>query len=293
MNTEYINKILEIGKRGICTDQELSYFLPNLPDVANKDLLHVLRSEYGISTRHWTRRDILAIDAEGNAQSLRNEDERLASFIVDLVKGIHIIEFKSGYGGSSTTTICNLFGTLIEKDVKSFIDLYNWIASNGGNYYIESGVIFEESKKREQNAEKNRIEMLANDQKIHSDAVARKQANRDLHTKASDETQRLYKECKEKLQKMSDEQLIDSFNKDVGNLGWVGARARFHSALHEEFESRGFDFSVIGNKNSFSFANKISLIGKKIEKNTLRTSGNGVSKRAETVSGTVSTDTPS
>lgn len=269
MNTEYINKILEIGKRGTCTDQELSYFLPNLPDVANKDLLHVLRSEYGISTLHWTRRDILAIDAEGNAQSLGGEDEKLVSFITDLVKGIHIIEFKSGYGGSSTTTICNLLGTLIEKDAKRFIDLYNWISSNGGNYYIESGVIFEESKKREQGAEKNRIEMLANDQKIHSDTITRKQANKDLHARASDETQRLYQECKEELQGMSDEQLIDSFNKDVGNPGWVGARARFHSALYAEFEDRGFDFSAIGNKNSLSFADKIKLIGKKIVKNTL------------------------
>ena len=65
---------------------------------------------------------------------------------------------------------------------------------------------------------------------------------------------------------MSDEQLIDLFNKDVGNTGWVGARARFCSALHEEFENRGFDFSAIGNKNILSFANKITLIGKKIIK---------------------------
>ena len=61
----------------------------------------------------------------------------------------------------------------------------------------------------------------------------------------------------------------DSFNKDVGNPGWVGARARFHAALYEEFENRGFDFSAIGNKNSLSFADKIKLIGKKIVKNTL------------------------
>ena len=87
MNTEYINKILEIGKRGTCTDHELSYFLPNLPDVANKDLLHVLRNEYGISTQHWTRRNLLTIDAMENTQSLRNEDEKLVSFIVYLVKG--------------------------------------------------------------------------------------------------------------------------------------------------------------------------------------------------------------
>lgn len=154
MSTEYINRIIEIGKKGSCTDQEFSYFLQNLPDVGNKELLLTLREKYGIDTSHMTRRDILSIDAEKNIHSLTKADEELASFIVDLIKGIHMIEFKSGYGGSSTTTICNLLGTLIEKDVKRFIDLYNWIASNGGNYYIEAGATFEESKKREQGLKK-------------------------------------------------------------------------------------------------------------------------------------------
>ena len=266
MDTKYINKIIEIGTRGTCTDQELSYFSKNLPDVANKDFLHTLRSEYGISIQHWTRRDILAIDTEKTTQPLSNEDKKLVSFIVDLIRGIHLIMFKAGYGRASTTTICNLFGTLIEKDVEGFIDLYNWIASNGGNYYIEPGATFEESKKGEQNAEKNRIQMLENDQKVHSDAVIRKQTQRESHSKVSDETKKLYKECREKLQKMNDEQLVDAFNEDVGNPGWVGARARFHSALREEFESRGFDFSAIGNKSSLSFANKIALVGKIIVK---------------------------
>ena len=154
MNTEYISKIIEIGKKGFCTDQELSYFSQGLPDVGNKELLFVLREKYGIDTSHMTRREILSIDTEKHTHSLTKADEELVFFIVDLIKGIHIIEFKSGYGGSSTTTICNLLGTLIEKDVKRFVDLYNWIASNGGNYYIEAGATFEESKKREQDLKK-------------------------------------------------------------------------------------------------------------------------------------------
>ena len=269
MNTEYINKILEIGIKGICTDQALIYFSQNLPDVSNKDLLYVLRNKYGISTQHWTRRDILAIDTERTIQPLSDEDKKLVSFMVDLIKGIHLIMFKAGYGRASTTTICNLFGTLVEKDVEKFIDLYNWIASSGGNYYIEPEATFEESKISEQIAEKNRIERLKNDQKIHSDAIARKQTNRELHSKASEETQRLYEECKKKLQKMSDEQLIEAFNNDVENPGWVAARARFHSALREEFENRDFYFSAIGNKNSLSFKDKITLRDKRIIKNTL------------------------
>lgn len=269
MNTEYINKILEIGRKESCSSEDLGYFLTRLPDVGNREFLPTLRENYKIDTSHMTRHEILSINIETNTHSLNKADEELKSFIVDLVKGIHLIEFKSGYSGSSTTTICNLFGTLIKKDTKAFINLYNWIASNGGNYYIEPGVTFKERKNKEEYAEKNRFEKLANDQRVHSDAVDRKQHNIDLHTKTSDEAQRLYRECKESLQKMSDEQLIDSFNKDVGNPGWVSARGRFHSALREEFENRGFDFSAIGNKNSLSFANKVVLIDKKIVKNIL------------------------
>lgn len=145
MNKEYINKIIQIGKKELCTDEELSYFLPNLPDVANKDLLYFLNREYGMSTFHMTRRDILAIKPKTRAGTLTEKDETLVSFIIDLVKGIHLIEFISGYGGSSTTTICNLFGTLVEKDAYRAIDLYNWIANHGGNYYIEPNITFEEA----------------------------------------------------------------------------------------------------------------------------------------------------
>ena len=270
MNTEYINKIIEIGKRGTCTDQELSYFSQNLPDVANKDFLRFLRSEYGISTQHWTRRDILAIETERPTQPLSDEDKKLVSFIVDLIRGIHLIMFKAGYGRASTTTICNLFGTLIEKDEEKFIDLYNWIATNGGNYYIEPNVNFNDARKAEEGHKKFLDEERLRMENAHTEALVKKQHTRDLHTKASDETKKLYKECREKLQKMSDEQLIDAFNEDVGNPGWVGARARFHSALREEFESRGFDFSVIGNKNSLSFSKKVKLIGKKIVENSIK-----------------------
>lgn len=269
MNTEYINKILEIGKKGSCSSEELAYFLTRLPDVSNRELRDILRRDYKISTEHITRREFLSINPNTIKKVSSEGQIKTASLLMDLIRGCHLIEIQHG-GIGSTTNVFNLFNSLIRIDSDKAIDLYNWIASNGGNYYIASGVTFEESKKMEQDAEKNRIEILANDQRIHSDAVNRKQHNRDLHTKTSNKTQRLYEECKEQLQKMSDEQLIDSFNKDVGNPGWVDARARFHSAIHEEFERRGFDFSIIGNKNSLSFANRITLIGKRIVKNSSR-----------------------
>jgi hypothetical protein len=71
-----------------------------------------------------------------------------------------------------------------------------------------------------------------------------------------------YKEFQERFLNLSDERLIMTFNKEVGNKGWGTARAAFLSALHSEFIRREFDFSAIGNKRSLSFRNKIKLTNK-------------------------------
>jgi len=63
----------------------------------------------------------------------------------------------------------------------------------------------------------------------------------------------------------TDEELIESFNRDVGNKGWATARGRFHFAIRSEFIRRGFDFTAIGGPDSLSFNRKVKLVGKKIE----------------------------
>jgi uncharacterized protein YdbL (DUF1318 family) len=75
---------------------------------------------------------------------------------------------------------------------------------------------------------------------------------------------KLFKEFKERFEKMSDNELVEALNGDVGNPGWVSARASFLTALHDELEARGIDYSAIGNKSSLSLKNKIKLVGKKI-----------------------------
>lgn len=89
-----------------------------------------------------------------------------------------------------------------------------------------------------------------------------------------DKMQKQYSEFQKRFKAMSDEELIDAFNGDVGNPGWVAARAQFHCSIHQEFENRGFDYSDIGNKNTLSWRNKIKLIGKKIIKQTMKNSIN-------------------
>ena len=74
-----------------------------------------------------------------------------------------------------------------------------------------------------------------------------------------------YKEYQAKLGAVSDEELIQLFNNEVGNKGWGTARASFLAAVHKEFEKRGFDFSIIGDATNLSFKNKIEQEGKKIK----------------------------
>lgn len=211
MKKEYIDKLIEIGQKESCTDQELSYFLQNLPDVANKELLRALREEYKIDTSHMTERELARIDPVIRAQVLTDADKMLVVFIVDLIKGIHIVMFQSGYGSGSTTTICNLFGTLIQKDKKTFIDLYNWIALNGGNYYIQKDSLFKgetvdqrDARYKQEEEERKRYE------NIHTEAEARKQQNRDDHLLKSREKNEMRDIEIEKLGQLDKLQQLES-----------------------------------------------------------------------------------
>ena len=64
---------------------------------------------------------------------------------------------------------------------------------------------------------------------------------------------------------MDDQQLVDSFNCEVGNPGWTSSRANYLSALHQEFNDRGYDYSDIGDSGSLSIKNRIGLLDNKIK----------------------------
>lgn len=74
-----------------------------------------------------------------------------------------------------------------------------------------------------------------------------------------------YLKFRERFASESDQELIEAFNSQVGNNGWVRSRGLFLRALHEEFEKRGLDYSGIGNANGLTVKNKVKLVGKKIE----------------------------
>ncbi|NQT49455.1 NUDIX domain-containing protein [Candidatus Kuenenbacteria bacterium] len=64
-----------------------------------------------------------------------------------------------------------------------------------------------------------------------------------------------------RFQAQTDDQLIESFNREVGSSGWTTSRSAYLTALREEFDARGFDYSAVGNKKGLSYKEKIELVG--------------------------------
>ena len=61
------------------------------------------------------------------------------------------------------------------------------------------------------------------------------------------------------LESYSNAELIHRFNEEVNNGGSVSARYSFLATLHYEFIRRGFDYSEIGDSDSLSFKQKVTL----------------------------------
>ena len=58
--------------------------------------------------------------------------------------------------------------------------------------------------------------------------------------------------------------IVNRWNREVGNGGWGTARGSYLAALHEQLNIRKFDYSQIGDKGSYSLKRKVKLIGKTI-----------------------------
>ena len=69
-----------------------------------------------------------------------------------------------------------------------------------------------------------------------------------------------------RLAECSVQELVDAFNREVGNKGWGTARACYLAALHGALDERGVDYSEIGDAKSLSFKQLIVLDpeGKKV-----------------------------
>lgn len=68
----------------------------------------------------------------------------------------------------------------------------------------------------------------------------------------------------ESLEKLSNDQLIEAFNRQVGVQGWGNARASYGRALRNEFLKRDFDSTLIISAYTFSFAKKVIMQNKRL-----------------------------
>ena len=71
-------------------------------------------------------------------------------------------------------------------------------------------------------------------------------------------------EFQERLNAMSDQKLVEAFNREVGNPGWTSSRATYLALLGEEFGKRKFDPSVITGGGGLSLKHKVKLVDGKI-----------------------------
>ncbi len=69
---------------------------------------------------------------------------------------------------------------------------------------------------------------------------------------------------KKELQGCGLEKVIECFNDQVGNLGWVRARGYYLSALKDRLLSTGLDCSDFISEDSMTLKYPIRLVGRKL-----------------------------
>ena len=68
-----------------------------------------------------------------------------------------------------------------------------------------------------------------------------------------------YQEYAARFAAASNQSLIESFNREVGNTGWTSVRASCIAALIDEFRKRGIDISAVNDGRSTDFNHHVHL----------------------------------
>lgn len=74
----------------------------------------------------------------------------------------------------------------------------------------------------------------------------------------------LFEEYMEQMDSYSDAELVEAFNRQVGNPGWGSARASYGSAIRAQLNKRNIDYSEVGDDKSISYKSKVILKDKKL-----------------------------
>jgi hypothetical protein len=68
------------------------------------------------------------------------------------------------------------------------------------------------------------------------------------------------------LSNLSNEEIIERFNREVGIRAFGIARQGYLSALRNQIEKRGIDYSDVGNETVMYYGNKVDLVNNKMIK---------------------------
>lgn len=246
MKTESLSLLIEIGKKESCTHEEFISFFPNFPRMGNSELFTSINGrEFGM-------------------KRTTNDD------LYYMIKGYHIIEKhyrellndKMGFG--SPSKVITLIGIVGKFDQARAIELYDWVAFNGGNYYIEPNVTYREKEEIKRIKAKRAQDILENDKKIHGEAVLRRKRVAEEHTKLSKEAKEIYLKFQEKIENMDDANIINLFNELVDTPSHGAQRSREINAIRAEFDRRKFDYTSIGGPKIIKVMQKVQLLDKKI-----------------------------
>lgn len=70
---------------------------------------------------------------------------------------------------------------------------------------------------------------------------------------------KFYQEYAARFAVASNQSLVESFNKEVGNPGWTSMRANCIAALIDEFRNRGIDTSAVNDGHCTDFNHHVRL----------------------------------
>ncbi len=70
---------------------------------------------------------------------------------------------------------------------------------------------------------------------------------------------KFYQEYAARFAVASNQSLVESFNRVVGNPGWTSMRANCIEALIDEFRNRGIDISAVNDGRSTDFNHHVRL----------------------------------
>ena len=70
---------------------------------------------------------------------------------------------------------------------------------------------------------------------------------------------KFYEEYALRFAAASNQSLVETFNKEVGNPGWTSMRANFIEALIDEFRNRGINITAVNDGRSTDYNHHIRL----------------------------------